>query len=149
MATSTTGTLKSTSSTPTLINLPKPIKDKIYSYALVADKPIDFAKKAFLVRYALLNTCTQIRNEATPVFYSQNVFKISNITSESTNYIKAADGAITRLLIEFVIPADARKKYNNQPTAILSELKIRAYHLPEFCSNGDHQPRVSRSSGLR
>jgi hypothetical protein len=132
MATSNTRAMKSKGSSSPLLNLPKPIKDKIYHHALVADKPIDFAKKAFLVQYALPNTCSQIRDEATQIFYSQNVFVISNLDSESTNFMKAANGAITKILIDFVIPAGTRKQYKNQPTAILTALKPRAYHLPEF-----------------
>ena len=132
MATSNTAAAKSTDSTSTFLKLPNSIKDKTYYYALVADKPIDFAKKAFLVQYALPNTCTQIRTEATPIFYSHNVFKISNLNSESSNFIKAADGAVTKLLIDLIVPASTRKNCKNQPSAILATLKTRAYHLPEF-----------------
>lgn len=121
-----------TASPSALLELPKSIKDKIYHYALIADRPLDFDKKAFLIQYALLNTCTQVRKEATPIFFGENVFVISNIESESTNFLKAADGTLKKLLIDIAITKRVRTKCKNQPSAIAAALRTRAYHLPDF-----------------
>lgn len=121
-----------TTSTSPLLNLPPEIKDKIYHYAHIADKPLDLCKKSFRTHYAFLNTCTQARKEATAIFYSQNVFVVSNIGSESLNLIKNADYTITKLQIAFTISKDTRQRCKNDRVKIIKYLKPRAEQLPAF-----------------
>lgn len=131
-ATSPGTTDHATASTSVLLNLPRSIKVRIYHYALLADRALDFDKEEFLTQYALLNTCTQIRKEATPIFFSNNVFVISNIQSASTNFLKAADGSIKKVFIDIAITERVRKECKNHPGAIAAALYTCAYLLPDF-----------------
>lgn len=138
-----------TTSTCTFLHLPKQIKDKIYEYALVADKPIDFAKGAFCRQSALLNTYTAVREEATTIFFSKNIFVITNLESRSMNLIKNSKGAITKLLINFTIPNNVREQFLNDPIAMLAKLERRAGSCLCSCSRRKHPPTPSRSAGRR
>ena len=59
-----------------LLSLPPEIRDHIYALAIVEEKPIPLGNDyPFIYEPALLATNRQIREEATPVFYGENVFK--------------------------------------------------------------------------
>lgn len=115
-----------------LLGLPKPLKERIYTYALVADRPLDLCGKPFRTQYALLNTSTQVRDEASAIFYSKNVFIVSDVMSQSLNLVKNADGTVMKLQIAFTISADVRKRCKFDPKAILKLLTRRVESLPAF-----------------
>ena len=57
-----------------LLELPAELRNNIYRYALVSDDPIYITPDGLRTRKALLQTCEQIKNEATGIFYAENVF---------------------------------------------------------------------------
>jgi hypothetical protein len=98
---------------PSLLGLPLDIQKKIYTYAVVTNDIIDLTKDSFRKYSALLNVCTKTRKEVTPIFFSKNVFIITGIGSMGANYIKHADGHLTKLFVEFTIPPELHRKYPN------------------------------------
>ena len=54
---------------------------------------------------SLLKVCAQIRRKATPIFYSNNTFRITNIYSEGINLLKHGRGRVPKLLISFEVAA--------------------------------------------
>lgn len=76
---------------PSLITLPGEIRNAIYEELLVHEEPIIAAdendtmpasKPTLRLGTALLATCRQIHSEASPCFYSSNVFLASSISVE-------------------------------------------------------------------
>ncbi|KAK3047729.1 hypothetical protein LTR09_010843 [Extremus antarcticus] len=57
-----------------LMDLTPELRNDCYRSALVADEPVPLKRRDILGRRPLLNTCTQIRNEATSIFWAQNTF---------------------------------------------------------------------------
>ena len=94
-----------------LFNLPVDIQKKIYAYALITNNVIDLAKKSFLTYSALLYVCTKTRKDAIPIFFSKNVFIVSGMGSYGANYVKHADGHLTKIWIDFSVPPELHKKY--------------------------------------
>lgn len=59
---------------PTLRTIPPELRNRIYAYTLVQEQPIELSTGSSKNTSALLRTCRQIRQEASPMFYTANEF---------------------------------------------------------------------------
>lgn len=59
---------------PSFLALPGEMRNLIYQYVLMADKRLEISDQAAPEEPALLRTCRSIRNEARPIFYSEDKF---------------------------------------------------------------------------
>ena len=57
-----------------LFNLAAELRNMIYRFVLTCKKKVKIGKTTFIVRKALLETCSQIHDEACGIFYSENIF---------------------------------------------------------------------------
>jgi hypothetical protein len=85
-----------------LLSLAAELRNRIYRYVLTGDTKVEPSKRQFYGKKRLLNVCTQIRNEATSIFYEENTFVIDLVlhnagiptsTSASEDQIQALDEA--------------------------------------------------------
>ena len=66
---------------PLLAILPAELRAEIYEHVL-SDALIELKVKDIHTRTALLRTCSQIRSEAEPIFYSKNTFAITDAAGQ-------------------------------------------------------------------
>lgn len=59
-----------------LLDLPAELRNTIYRLTLTTNDAITINSNASPQRWALLRTCKTIRDEATPIFYSENTFHL-------------------------------------------------------------------------
>lgn len=57
-----------------LLTLPPELRENIYQYALTYEKPVAIHRREYKQSAALLQTCRQIRVEASPTFFKNNQF---------------------------------------------------------------------------
>ena len=67
---------KAMQKTSPLLELAAELRNNIYRLVLTSEIPVAIKKSDLRGRTALLQTCRQIRNEASSVFYSENEFRI-------------------------------------------------------------------------
>jgi hypothetical protein len=82
-ASSTSLTRRSSNGSPfsLLLSLPRELRDRVYHYALVLDRPVYWPHPPFSksnIGYGLLTTSRQVYEEAAPILYSANKFLFSH-----------------------------------------------------------------------
>ncbi|KAI9786985.1 MAG: hypothetical protein M1835_002897 [Candelina submexicana] len=97
-----------------LLSQPLELRNEIYFYILIPSSPLEIPsrheRKHTASRLAILQTCHQINNEASPIFYASNVFekRINSVTGPPnlTGIPKSAFFKMThiRLVVEHRIP---------------------------------------------
>lgn len=127
------------SSNSPLLKLPVRVKETIYTYVLTLERPVELNKKSVQRYMSLLKVCAQIRRKATPIFYSTNAFRISNIFSEAVNFLKYAKGRISRLYLNFNL---APNKLNSWDDKYRKDLMHRVHMLPDFLLTWDVDPKA-------
>lgn len=122
-----------------LLKLPARVKEAIYTYVLVMERPVELNKKSVQRYMTLLKVCAQIRRKATPIFYSKNTFRISNIFSEAVNFLKHANGRIPKLYLNFEVAPNKLQSWDDD---YRSKLMQRVHMLPEFLLIWDVRPKA-------
>ena len=97
--------------------LPGELRNDIYHLALAAedDEHVNISLHAIKQRTALLRTCSQIRNEATEIFYNVNVFAITDCLAqhyEIKRFLRNA-GKYTVLIPKLIVHIAIPKLINN------------------------------------
>ena len=112
-----------------LLKLPARVKERIYTCVLALERPVDLNKKSVQRYMSLLKVCAHIRRKATPIFYSKNTFRISNIFSEAVNFLKHAGGRIPKLYLNFEAAPNKTKTWTEEHRIKLMQ---RVQMLPGF-----------------
>ncbi|KAK5164608.1 uncharacterized protein LTR77_009814 [Saxophila tyrrhenica] len=74
--TSTDATTSPNQQMSPLLRLPAELRNAVYRFSLISDDPIQLKVNTIKTPKALLKTCTQIRNEATTLYWAENIFSI-------------------------------------------------------------------------
>ena len=61
-----------------LLKLPAELRNKVYRSILIADDEININMRDIQAYTRILNVCTQIRTEASEIFYGENTFRITD-----------------------------------------------------------------------
>ena len=111
-----------------LLALPPEIRDHIYSLAVVEVKPIELLNvRPFLTEPGLLATSRQIRAEATPIFYGENVFQLVN--SYSAEHFIDVFNKTKLPLIRSIRAFQERQALAHHPETWLENVKKREHAL--------------------
>ena len=70
---------------PLLSKLPGELRNKIYRYVLLQEA-IEIQLAPIYEKTNLLRTCSQIRKEASAIFFSENIFVITNVSEHPTKH---------------------------------------------------------------
>lgn len=108
-----------------LLELPAELRNTIYCLVLASDNGeyVEITLKATKWQTALLRVCSQIRNEATQIFYATNTFLISDMLGqekEIDRFLKNAGANVSllpRLVAQFKPP-----KLLNQVTDTIAQV---------------------------
>lgn len=113
----------SSQQTSALLNLPPELRNRIYSLALTSPSKITPAKTGHLKHPALLQTCTQIRTEATQMWFARNAFQLplnpsnlANLHSFLESSGKANLAVLQSLTLQYTVCAAAGDSYAHPST---------------------------------
>lgn len=102
---------------PSLLTLPPEMRNRIYRFTLVDDvQPIPMpaaATESWPAEPALLQTCSQIRFEASSIYYKENKFSIHIANNDAARYIKRCKSSPARRNSEHGLVLDGAANWAN------------------------------------
>ena len=112
-----------------LLSLPGEIRNKIYRLVLVSDP--DWAitiKPAHMRRQrSLLKTCYQIREEASQIYYGENIFLTTSLNADlfhTTRFLRSPDQSIARMLSSLTLVHSLSQPQQYSVAKVLERLGV-------------------------
>ena len=120
--------------TSRLLRLPAELRNKIYHHTLTASEGQHVELTAIKQHSALLRTCSQIRKEATDIFYANNTFVITDCLAQlaEINYLVKNVGGSNKLISKVVVHIKLPKAAADVlPRALIEDQAFQQqFHLP-------------------
>ena len=125
-----------------LLELLAELRNRIYRAMLVCDEEFDIHMLRIGARICLLGVCTQIRSEASEIFYAENTFRITDARKQQlyTTFFLQSIGEsnaqrIKRLLVDLALPDWARMMLRTRRLLLQDNHGAEAEELGDYVLN--------------